>query len=440
VSRFRPAALAGLLALGGLLLAAAPAGPAAAARAVPARTVVSPAASPATSPAVLSHTVFTPAGIRPAGMSPAGMSPALSGDDATLTASSCTSTTFCAAGGFWAEQGGQIWPAMAQTWNGTGWTGTANLGGFSYRGIVSFPLELSCGTPTACMMVGEHYTNIARPAMMAYVWTGTEWDQLRWYNPAGMASASLDDVSCIGADYCMLVGAQAKKTADHNYAAQWTGSGGLKPVKIPGPAHARASVLGAVSCTSATHCVAIGVYWNSANRALAFGDKWNGTSWKLMKVPSIAHKKQTIFESVSCPGPATCVAAGYTETYGKHPVTRPLVETYRGGKWRWSGTPRRSNAGFTAVSCTSLTRCMAAGWSGQAALAETWNGTSWRVLKTARTASPKSGDGFNHVSCASSSYCIAVGYRYNPRVIHSNHTLAEVWNGKSWTVQTTINP
>jgi hypothetical protein len=159
-----------------------------------------------------------------------------------------------------------------------------------------------------------------------------------------------------------------------------------------------------------------------------------------MKVPSIAGKKQTIFESVSCAGPATCMAVGYLNSYGKHPVMRPLAETYRGGMWRWSGTPRRTTSGFAAVSCTSLTGCMAAGWSGQAALAETWNGTTWSPRKPARTSSPKSADAFSHVSCASVSYCIAVGSRLNPLVRYSDHSLAELWNGTSWSIQSTVNP
>jgi hypothetical protein len=368
------------------------------------------------------------------------MRPAISGDDATLTANSCTSTTFCAAGGFYAADSGDVFPAMAQIWNGTSWTAAAPLDDPAYRSFAAFPLELSCGSPSACIMVGEHYSNVAKPAMLAYLWNGAAWSVLRWYNPSGMRSASLDDVSCAGASWCMVVGDQAKKTADRGYAARWTGSGGLKPVQVPSPTHATAADLSGVSCTSPASCVATGVYWKGTGRALAYGAKWNGTRWTLLKIASIAGKKQTIFESLSCAGPATCVAVGYTKSYGKHPVTRPLAETYRGGKWRWSGTPRRSGAGLAAVSCTSRTRCLAAGWSGQAALAETWNGSGWTVRKPVRTGSPKSSDVFSHVSCASPSSCIAVGSRWNPKVRYSDHSLAELWNGTSWTIQPTVNP
>jgi hypothetical protein len=175
------------------------------------------------------------------------MSPAISGDDASLTANSCTSTTFCMAGGFYTVRGGAQWPGVAESWDGASWTAQAPLPQRSYRGGVSYPLEMSCGTSSACMLVGEHYNTVSKAAMLAELWNGSAWDVVRWYNPSGMAQGSLDDVSCTGADYCMIVGEQARKKTDRSFAAQWTGSGALKTVKVPAPAHATAADLADVS-------------------------------------------------------------------------------------------------------------------------------------------------------------------------------------------------
>jgi len=60
-------------------------------------------------------------------------------------------------------------------------------------------------------------------------------------------------------------------------------------------------------------------------------------------------------------------------------------------------------------------------------LAEQWNGTSWSRLTTV---SPGALYG---VSCPSTSFCVAVGN-------NGGTTLAEQWNGASWSTMTTTNP
>jgi hypothetical protein len=53
---------------------------------------------------------------------------------------------------------------------------------------------------------------------------------------------------------------------------------------------------------------------------------------------------------------------------------------------------------------------------------------------------PRTGDACSHVSCASTTYCVAVGYRFNPMSVSGDHTLAEAWDGTTWTIQPTVNP
>ena len=67
-------------------------------------------------------------------------------------------------------------------------------------------------------------------------------------------------------------------------------------------------------------------------------------------------------------------------------------------------------------------------------LAERWNGTSWTVQSTPN----RSGAAESYlegVSCTSAITCTAVGYERFPPV-----TLAERWNGTSWTLQPTPDP
>jgi hypothetical protein len=60
-------------------------------------------------------------------------------------------------------------------------------------------------------------------------------------------------------------------------------------------------------------------------------------------------------------------------------------------------------------------------------LAEAWNGKSWTIDSTPY------GGSLDAVSCTSSKACTAVGQA-------GSQTLAESWNGKSWTIRTTPNP
>jgi hypothetical protein len=73
---------------------------------------------------------------------------------------------------------------------------------------------------------------------------------------------------------------------------------------------------------------------------------------------------------------------------------------------------------------------------GNLTLAEAWNGTSWTVQTTANP----SGSGYNSlaaVSCPTAAMCTAVGTYNNGSTAV---TLAEAWNGTSWSFQSTQNP
>jgi hypothetical protein len=69
------------------------------------------------------------------------------------------------------------------------------------------------------------------------------------------------------------------------------------------------------------------------------------------------------------------------------------------------------------------------GSSNGATLAERWNGTTWTIQPTPDT----SGSSLNGVACTSANACTAVGSS-------NGATLAERWNGTIWTVQTTPIP
>jgi hypothetical protein len=98
----------------------------------------------------------------------------------------------------------------------------------------------------------------------------------------------------------------------------------------------------------------------------------------------------------------------------------------------WSVTPSASPHGADAldgVSCAAAKFCMAVGSydGGAGTLAEAWNGKSWSVTPSRSPGGDP--DEFLAVSCTSSSFCMAVG-QYGG----GDRTLAEAWNGKSWSI------
>ena len=93
-------------------------------------------------------------------------------------------------------------------------------------------------------------------------------------------------------------------------------------------------------------------------------------------------------------------------------------------------------------SCSSASACTAVGdYTGssgiEVTLAEAWNGTSWSVQATPNPSGAQ-GSALGGVSCTSASACTAVGEYLNSSGV--TVILAEKWNGTSWSIETTPDP
>jgi hypothetical protein len=127
----------------------------------------------------------------------------------------------------------------------------------------------------------------------------------------------------------------------------------------------------------------------------------------------------------SCAALAVTVSSGGSALASSGPaLSRPAA---RSDSSAWSTVhspnPNSYRDLLTSVSCASATACAAVGWSGkrsEATLAEWWNGTTWSVVTN-----PEVGT-LNGVSCVSAADCTAVG--------SAGSTLVESWNGTAWSV------
>jgi len=255
------------------------------------------------------------------------------------------------------------------------------------------------------------------------------------------AQNELSGVSCVSAKHCVAVGSStnAKTGAGTALARIWNGTK-WSAVAVRLPAGADDSVLLGVSCMSASYCVAIGAYAKSSGANAptnAFAVTWKGTGWTAVTLPKPATGAPvTIPTSVSCAAAGKCLAIGMYGTVSGNP--RPLAWSLAGTTWTDRKPPAPAgtqSALLTGVSCGSASFCVLAGEaSGKASsstLLDSWNGTSFALMKPAIPA----GDALvvlSTVSCASATSCTALGSGISMTNPNSPPGLAERWNGKAW--------
>jgi hypothetical protein len=103
----------------------------------------------------------------------------------------------------------------------------------------------------------------------------------------------------------------------------------------------------------------------------------------------------------------------YIDTAG---LQERLVEAWNGSKWsvqKFPNIPASEASTFFGVSCSSSTACNAVGdyigsSGGEVSVVQVWNGTSWSI-ETTPNPSGAVESALASVSCASASKCIAVG-------------------------------
>jgi hypothetical protein len=245
--------------------------------------------------------------------------------------------------------------------------------------------------------------------------------------------------SCVSSTFCMAVGHYSDPAGDDQTLIEsWNGTSW---VLLPSPdAGSAANDLTGVSCISTVSCWAVGYDGQGSAVDQTLVESWNGAVWSIMPSPNSGSGSG--LNGVTCLPGGSCVAVGYGTL--ESGVAQTLVETRNGSGWSIVASPDVGTNGnfLNSVSCTALNSCMAVGQYAttggfpELTLAERWNGTSWSVVDTKNRDMTES-NSLDSVSCAGPQFCMAVG-EY-PNTHHSASTLAELWNGSSWTVVSSQN-
>jgi hypothetical protein len=214
--------------------------------------------------------------------------------------------------------------------------------------------------------------------------------------------------------------------------------------------------LGDIACPARTSCFAVGSYWPTSNRQRPLVEHWNGKTWAIMTTPALADGYMT-FSAIACPSAKSCFTVGSRWINGRETT---LVEHWNGTKWATMTSANVAAAVGTqlnGVSCPNTTTCFAVGTSAFATrsypddppVIERWNGSHWTIV----TSPVPSDDGTNannitslsDVKCSSATNCLTVGvsgavYSQIAPGGSSEHTLAEHWDGSTWTIVPNARP
>lgn len=264
--------------------------------------------------------------------------------------------------------------------------------------VAAASLLVTTGGLLALLLTGPSETDAASLPSFSALTANLPASDLAGDGPATGNQAALEGtVSCAGADLCFAVGAYLDAAGDTAADIETITSGGsgsptLSHLAAPVPSEAPSgnppassgtarllSELYAVSCASASSCVAVGVYQDSAGEDFGLIDSWNGTTWTAGTAPEPAgdadergpgsgSRQVATLWDVDCYAPGWCVAVGtYGDTVG-HDF--PLIDTLYDGTWYATTTSvpgGPANAGYYlsawlySVSCDAAGSCAAVG-------------------------------------------------------------------------------
>jgi hypothetical protein len=199
------------------------------------------------------------------------------------------------------------------------------------------------------------------------------------------------------------------------------------------------SSLTGVACFSATGCAAVG-FATVGGVSVPLAESRTGKGWTVQAVPHPSGFDRGALYAVSCPSATSCTAVGqFDDNKGAQLM---LAVRWDGRTWALQSTPAPADfygQSLNGVSCPTVSVCVAVGTyfrgtGQQVTLAEYWNGKTWTITTTP----PGTPQYLTAVSCASVTSCTAIGSYAKGG--GAELALVEHWNGKAWSSETATNP
>ena len=325
-----------------------------------------------------------------------------------LNAVSCSSATFCIAAGY--SSTGTYDQTLIEEWNGTAWTivpspNTSSSANNELYGV-------SCTSTSFCMAGGYYYNGTAYQTLIEE-WNGTAWSIVPSLNTSTTLNNELEAVSCASSTFC-FTGGYSTGTADQTLTEMWDGSS-WSMVPSADTSASQWNIINGLSCTTQSFCMAAGIYYDNTGDSQTLTEKWDGSAWTLIASPNTSTTQNNALYGVSCVGTSFCMSGDY---YSNGTIFQTLTMEWSGSGWNTVSSPNSSTTQsnqLTAITCTTSASCTAVGMytaSSDQTLVEQWNGTIWSIVPSPNSSSSQNND-FYGVSCISPNFCAAVGTYYN---------------------------
>jgi len=286
-----------------------------------------------------------------------------------LQSVSCPGSSECMATGYFEPSGGGgTHSTLAEQRSGSTWTVVTTPTKANSASLAS----VSCFAAKECLTVGSYVSGTpAKSNVLVELWNGKTWkEETPAKLPTGDEGAQFSGVSCPAAKVCQAVGTYYSATeGTQPLIESWNGT----KLTLGAPAEPKGVLevkLNGVSCSSSTACTAVGEYNNfEAHNFEALVERWNGTTWTLQETPSpIAESEpeggaRWHLDYVACPTATSCVGVGAYKESASGPNVL-LGEHWNGTAWELELPENRPGAKYNTlkgVACATEAMCVTVG-------------------------------------------------------------------------------
>lgn len=252
------------------------------------------------------------------------------GDDKPLVGVACTSAASCTAVGYHVLSRG-LGLTLAEHWNGARWARQHTPGPPVVPAGGGSLTAVGCSSAAACTAVG--IANNVLPVIDR--WNGARWVLQHSPRVQHPGPGELWSVSCPAAAVCLAAGDTGENGSPsgdaHALAERWDGRAWVIQ-RVPEPPGTAYSSLKGISCTSPVACTAVGeAALGQPAATVTLAERWNGKSWAIQHTPNPPHSNSSTaatatLNAVSCPSATTCVAVGRSDS-------GTLAELWNGTTW-----------------------------------------------------------------------------------------------------------
>jgi hypothetical protein len=253
------------------------------------------------------------------------------GDDKPLVGVACTAAASCTAVGYHLLSRG-LGLTLAERWNGARWVRQHTPGPPTVPAGAGSLTAVGCSSAAACTAVG--IADNVVPVIDR--WNGARWAVQHSPRVQHPGPGELWSVSCPAAAVCVAAGDTGENGSPsgdaHALAERWDGRAWVIQ-RVPEPRGTTYSSLKGISCSSPVACTAVGEFAALGQPAatLALAERWNGKTWAIQHTPNPPHGNlpgapTATLDAVSCPSATTCVAVGRSDSGA-------LAERWNGTTW-----------------------------------------------------------------------------------------------------------